>query len=129
MRRAVIECGTAWVTALTGRPQEEKHTAASENQHLFPNKKAMELLCFLFFFFSLSYAPEESNLRVMEVAGWLPASLCTLGSSASESCRTALIPPASVGLKLCTLQLTKDESQLDYSSILKTHSDSCKLGI
>lgn len=129
MRRAVIECDTAWVTALTGRPQEEKHTAASENQHLFPNKKAMELLCFLFFFFSLSYAPEESNLRVMEVAGWLPASLCTLGSSASESCRTALILPASVELKLCTLQLTKDESQLDYSSILKTHSDSCKLGI
>lgn len=129
MRRAVIECGTAWVTALTGRPQEEKHTAASENQHLFPNKKSHGIVVFFVFFFSLSYAPEESNLRVMEVAGWLPASLCTLGSSASESCRTALIPPASVGLKLCTLQLTKDESQLDYSSILKTHSDSCKLGI
>lgn len=128
MRRAVIECDTAWVTALTGRPQEEKHTAASENQHLFPNKKSHGIVVF-FVFFSLSYAPEESNLRVMEVAGWLPASLCTSGSSASESCRTALIPPASVGLKLCTLQLTRDESQLDYSSILKTHSDSCKLGI
>lgn len=53
MRRAVIECGTAWVTALTGRPQEEKHTAASENQHLFPNKKSHGIVVFFVFFFTL----------------------------------------------------------------------------
>lgn len=78
-------------------------------------------------FFSLSCSQRiksENNGRCQ-----LPASLCKLGSFGSESCRTAFFPPASVGLRLCTLQLTREENQQDYSSILKTHGDSCKLGI
>lgn len=47
MRRAVIECGSPWVTALTGRPQWEKRAAASENQPCPQIEKAQD--CFVFF--------------------------------------------------------------------------------